>query len=840
MAWLGWASQSIMAQEIIPPQPRIPVGEQGSVTDNGLWIISQDWDTEWRFWGHVPFDPEQNPWNRRFGRNYWTPVLFTPKRAAFTTDIFGTKWYRLDDLAKDISLLDYNLTQLAAKWLPPSSLPYLDVGIPEMSAIRLTGIRVDTVGNRLFLTYSSSLRIVPKSSSNFSQLVTGNGAPLKIEVIIRGIERGIGPHENNGAPLPNIWLPGSTSTFSTRLVTDGVTSPLAYWDVLKGTNAMAGIPSTIQDFENCFLDGARLMDDSTGRHAMGHIENPWRPFVVTLFSGESEEEFRSFVEYIEEDLADDTQGMDFRFWSFMPEELPPSHLPSIGQFGIFSAVGAGVASVSECESLLTLVVRRTGGTTGEAKVRVSTTAMTAGTTDFAPVDTIVAFGPGETQKRVIISVFPDDQAEASESFMVGIDDAVGAHLSTSRSVTVSIINCVDPEVGEEVPFPWNENPGTGGQGGLIAVSDDFNDNAIAAQKWGFNGSYGATNLIKEIGQHLEHSTTSTDFCFSSLPWIGSQITYDRNWEVIVDVANLQTAPVSGGSTSSSLGLSIYPADDEENDKSIFLDLMAIRSAGAIQRRIHAGLGDLTDYVVPDASNRVAFRLSFDAEMKTIRASYDMDAATNGYNWTRLATFGISPAGGGTTSLDNQNWKMSGVDAFSIEISGFSHGHAVAAGEMYMDDLRVGTSSAASFENWQFARFGSATADISFSADKDSDGLRNIIEYAFNLNPLRSGDKAVVPAVGTVGLPYIHRAAEPSGQALQVEYVRRKSASSPGITYEVQFSSDLSSVGAAAWKAASGPAIVTSINDIWERVVVLDVEGIGGTKRFGRLKISESQ
>ena len=91
-----------------------------------------------------------------------------------------------------------------------------------------------------------------------------------------------------------------------------------------------------------------------------------------------------------------------------------------------------------------------------------------------------------------------------------------------------------------------------------------------------------------------------------------------------------------------------------------------------------------------------------------------------------------------------------------------------------------------------------------------DGISNLTKFAFNMS-VSDGVLWLAPGTGQAGLPSITVA--PQTQLLRVEFVRRKSASSPQLTYEVQFSSDLGGF------APAGSAVqVTSLDSVWERVI----------------------
>ncbi|NJM37750.1 MAG: hypothetical protein HC845_07765 [Akkermansiaceae bacterium] len=80
-------------------------------------------------------------------------------------------------------------------------------------------------------------------------------------------------------------------------------------------------------------------------------------------------------------------------------------------------------------------------------------------------------------------------------------------------------------------------------------------------------------------------------------------------------------------------------------------------------------------------------------------------------------------------------------------------------------------------------------------DTDSDGLIDLQEFAFGLNP-RAFDNTTnvtnVPSgiLTTRGTPVIYSAPTPNGQDFRVVFIRQKSAASSGVTYIPQFSSDM--------------------------------------------------
>jgi sugar lactone lactonase YvrE len=139
----------------------------------------------------------------------------------------------------------------------------------------------------------------------------------------------------------------------------------------------------------------------------------------------------------------------------------------------------------------------------------------------------------------------------------------------------------------------------------------------------------------------------------------------------------------------------------------------------------------------------------------------------------------------------------------------------------------------SFWNWE--NFGTLeqTGSNAPTADPDGDGLINLLEYAFNLEP-QMADFSYVNPLGGSGLPVVRLVESLGTRELRMEYIRRRATSNPGISYVAEFSSNLSNDATLGWKAATGTPTVTPIDDTWERVVVRDVTG--GANRFGRVRV----
>jgi len=117
----------------------------------------------------------------------------------------------------------------------------------------------------------------------------------------------------------------------------------------------------------------------------------------------------------------------------------------------------------------------------------------------------------------------------------------------------------------------------------------------------------------------------------------------------------------------------------------------------------------------------------------------------------------------------------------------------------------------------------------------NDGVSNLMKFACNMDPSK-------PDVRRLTAGGREKQGLPCGSMvdgkLRVEFLRRKfiSATNPGITYTLQFSSDL---GASPWSEVNVTTtpLGASIDSTWERVVVDDA--LGGTIRVGRLKVMQT-
>ena len=183
-----------------------------------------------------------------------------------------------------------------------------------------------------------------------------------------------------------------------------------------------------------------------------------------------------------------------------------------------------------------------------------------------------------------------------------------------------------------------------------------------------------------------------------------------------------------------------------------------------------------------------------------------------------------------------------AQTYTIPVGTFFTGSVVNLGLIGDDDANGSTSI--SFRNIRIYEAGSLQgyvalsaafdwgstplADRSPAADANSNGIENLLEFAFNLSPTApGGPKTLTPGTGTSGMPAVS-VVTPETPMLQIEYLRRKTS---GLTYTVKFSDDL-----VTWDDAVATPTVTAIDADWDRCVMPDTAGADRPKRFAKVVV----
>lgn len=235
--------------------------------------------------------------------------------------------------------------------------------------------------------------------------------------------------------------------------------------------------------------------------------------------------------------------------------------------------------------------------------------------------------------------------------------------------------CLRKAVGQDVAL--NCPCGTG---------DDFNDNSKDADLWGQDLNFG-NGRLSEAGQTLRYTcSTGTSEDESIRPWVASELPWNANWEVRVDVTNL-TSPTADNQVDSA-GLILV---DAANDMSqVWAELYVSHMGGPPTRSGFYAELDNDDMFVAEADTGVpgtthaAVRVAFNASTKVVTLSYDADVA-NGYAWVPYASFGLDGSGGANGNTD---WGLGATDRMAVGLYGYSERMTVAAGSMSLDNFTV--------------------------------------------------------------------------------------------------------------------------------------------------------
>lgn len=195
-------------------------------------------------------------------------------------------------------------------------------------------------------------------------------------------------------------------------------------------------------------------------------------------------------------------------------------------------------------------------------------------------------------------------------------------------------------------------------------------------------------------------------------------------------------------------------------------------------------------------------------------------------WNTALTWDSDPfASGGLRLADIQNIQV-------VFYANTVAGNAAATGSSWLTLNNSGISLNIDFRDAYTAWAETLSIPKTPNGHSDKDRLEDLIEYAFNLNPTVDDHALLTPATGSSGLPFWN--VDNDNQRLKVEFIRRRN--DPSLSYSVKFTNDLRTT----WIPSQVPSNVTSIDTVWERVIVHDTQTTNDSQaRFGRLTISQN-
>lgn len=214
-------------------------------------------------------------------------------------------------------------------------------------------------------------------------------------------------------------------------------------------------------------------------------------------------------------------------------------------------------------------------------------------------------------------------------------------------------------------------------------ADNFNDDAKDTSKWGADEVTGK-GVLDETNKRLQYTCASLGFeNDSERPWKLTRFPYNADWEIQFDTYNGTNPSIDGQVCS--MGVTIL--SPLSGGDFLYHELYRVSHGTS------SGVGVNTDLTTDDisvagedsgdvVSDHVALLVRWDSKNKVVECLYDKNP-TDGFQWIKLASLGLSGAGG---TSGNADWGMDAKDQFFVSVYGYSSLMKVDAGEMYLDNF----------------------------------------------------------------------------------------------------------------------------------------------------------
>jgi len=217
--------------------------------------------------------------------------------------------------------------------------------------------------------------------------------------------------------------------------------------------------------------------------------------------------------------------------------------------------------------------------------------------------------------------------------------------------------------------------------------DDFNDNNKDLTKWGEDTIGYGKCAMNEVSSRLEYTCKSASVERNKVihPWILTELPYNANWEMQIDITNNTQLTRNGQWANLGIGIvSPYTEDD-----GIFAGLYASTYSGLPVSKgswaeLDAGGNAVASIIedIPGLTNG-AIRLAYTSGTRVIRVYYDTDPG-NGYQWIEYASYGVDGSGG---ISGNVNWGLTDSDKFRPFVYGYSELTSITSGQLYGDNFQ---------------------------------------------------------------------------------------------------------------------------------------------------------
>jgi YD repeat-containing protein len=202
----------------------------------------------------------------------------------------------------------------------------------------------------------------------------------------------------------------------------------------------------------------------------------------------------------------------------------------------------------------------------------------------------------------------------------------------------------------------------------------------------------------------------------------------------------------------------------------------------------------------DGTSTVAFG-SITAGQNTVRTFSLSNLGISSLSGLAISVDGVNAADFTVTQPAVTTLSTSASASFTVTFSPTTSGSKAASLHIASNDpnhnpfivLMSGTSPPL-IESWRQTYFdaGANSGDAADTADPDRDGLNNLMEYAYGLNPTQSQFGPLAFNGNTItrrGKPTTIITNTASGASFQAVFMRRKDYKAAGLTYVVAFSSD---------------------------------------------------
>lgn len=198
------------------------------------------------------------------------------------------------------------------------------------------------------------------------------------------------------------------------------------------------------------------------------------------------------------------------------------------------------------------------------------------------------------------------------------------------------------------------------------------------------------------------------------------------------------------------------------------------------------------------------------------ANYLIERSLDGANWTSIASPEAASLSYSDTGAMPGTWYAYRVR--SANAAGTSVASPVSWSKTFTQ-----------LEHWTLSQYGTlAPIPAASLMAAGADNRTNLEKFALGLP---ASQPAPLHAAGTnlPGLPAVW--VDSASGRLRIEFLRRKASGRPGITYDVQFSSNL-----VDWTSINHIIELTSVSTTWERVALEDSVPVAGP-RFVRIKVN---